>query len=80
MKYLFLALLLLTLLGSSAMAQHTPQQLKEDIARHQAMAAAHDAAAKCLAAGNKYEDCMDQLQTACIGLGIGKFCGMKHAH
>lgn len=80
MKRIYPLLLIASLFGGSALAQHTPQQLKEDIARHQAMAAAHEAAARCLASGSKYEDCMDQLQTACIGLGIGKFCGMKHAH
>lgn len=44
------------------------------------MAAAHEAAAQCLAAGKKHDDCGKQLQAACKGLGIGKYCGMRHEH
>jgi len=44
------------------------------------MAAAHEAAAKCLEAGKGHEQCMKELQAACKGLAIGKFCGMKHQH
>ena len=44
------------------------------------MSAAHEAAAKCLESGKKEDLCMKELQTACKGLGIGKYCGMKHAH
>ena len=38
------------------------------------------AAAECMEAGKPYENCIWDLQTACKGLGIGKFCGMVHAH
>lgn len=53
---------------------------KDDITRHRAMAAAHEAAAKCLEAGKKDEVCEKELQASCKGLAIGKFCGMKHEH
>lgn len=60
--------------------KHDDKELKEDIARHRAIAAAHEAAAKCLESGKKEDVCVKQLQTACKGLAIGKFCGMKHEH
>ena len=44
------------------------------------MAAAHEAAAQCLKAGKGHDQCMKELQAACKGLAIGKYCGMKHAH
>jgi len=59
---------------------HGDKELKEDIARHRAIAAAHEGAAKCLEAGKKDEVCEKELQAACKGLAIGKFCGMKHQH
>lgn len=56
------------------------QATKEDIARHRAMAQAHENAAKCLESGKSDAVCEKQLQVECKGLGIGKFCGMKHVH
>ena len=56
------------------------KEAKEDIARHRAISVAHEAAAKCLEAGKKDEVCETELQRACKGLAIGKFCGMKHQH
>ena len=53
---------------------------KEDIARHRAIAAAHEAAAKCLESGKKEEVCHKELLVACKGIAIGKYCGMKHDH
>ena len=44
------------------------------------MADAHVAAAKCLQAGKGEKECHAQLVKDCKGLGIGKFCGMKHKH
>lgn len=67
-------------LSGSVWAQHTEAELKEDIARHRAMATAHGKAAQCLEAGKDAKVCMAELQTACKGLAIGKYCGMKHAH
>ncbi len=63
-----------------ALAQHTPAQVQEDVKRHRAMAAAHEGAAKCLEAGKGEKVCMAELQTACKGLALGKYCGMRHAH
>lgn len=65
---------------SAAHAQHADKEIKEDIARHRAMAAAHEGAAKCLEAGKKDEVCEKELQASCKGLAIGKYCGMKHVH
>jgi hypothetical protein len=44
------------------------------------MAAAHENAAKCLESGKKDEVCEKELQAACKGLAVGKYCGMKHVH
>jgi len=65
---------------SIANAQHNDTQTKEDVQRHRAMAAAHEAAAKCLESGKKEDVCMKDLQASCKGLAVGKYCGMKHAH
>lgn len=59
---------------------HTDKELQADIARHQAMAAAHQGAAQCLAAGKGHEACQKELLQACKGLAIGKYCGMRHGH
>lgn len=78
------ALLLLVVAASISVAQpsgqESGQEPKEDIARHRAMAVAHEAAAKCLESGKKQDVCLKELQAACKGLAIGKFCGMKHEH
>ena len=54
--------------------------VKEGIADHRAMAEAHLNAARCLEAGRPEKDCHAQLAKDCKGLGIGKYCGMKHKH
>ena len=66
--------------AAAAQPQHSADQLKRDAQRHRAMAAAHEAAARCLESGNAYETCLKSLQSACKGLGIGKYCGMRHEH
>ena len=66
--------------STAALAQHSEKELKEDIQRHRAMAAAHEAAAKCLETKKDEKVCLAELQAACKGLAIGKYCGMKHAH
>jgi hypothetical protein len=63
-----------------AHAQHGSKEAKEDIQRHRAMAAAHEAAAQCLESGKKEDMCMKALLASCKGLAVGKYCGMKHAH
>ena len=77
-KYLVLA----AFLSSSAFAAsaHTDKEIKEDISRHRAMAAAHEGAAKCLESAKKPEVCEKELQAECKGLAVGKYCGLKHVH
>jgi hypothetical protein len=66
--------------STASLAQHAAKEIQEDITRHRAMAAAHEAAAKCLEAGKGEKVCVAELQAACKGLAIGKYCGMKHQH
>lgn len=80
MKKMLLALVFIAQAATISIAAETDKETKEDIARHRAMAAAHEAAAKCLESGKKEEVCNQALQAACKGLAIGKFCGMKHEH
>lgn len=79
MKHVLIALGLV-LSSSLVLAQHSEKETQDDIQRHRAMAAAHEAAAKCLESGKKEEVCMSVLQTDCKGLAIGKYCGMRHVH
>ena len=73
-------MLVLSCLPLLAVAAESPEDIKKDVERHRAMAAAHEAAAKCLESGKKYDQCQKELQAACKGLAIGKYCGMKHEH
>lgn len=66
--------------GAGAQDRHGADHIRRDIERHRAMATAHEAAARCLEAKQPYDSCLSQLQAACKGLGIGKYCGMKHVH
>lgn len=59
---------------------HTAKEANEDIKRHRALAAVHEAAAKCLESGKKEDVCLQEMQAACKGLAVGKYCGMRHAH
>ena len=79
MKMLLLALCWAPLAVLAA-GGHSAADTKKDVQRHRAMAAAHEAAAKCLESGKPYETCQRELQGACKGLAIGKYCGMKHDH
>ena len=74
---LFLAAVLAT---GNATAQHSEKEIREDIQRHRAMAAAHKGAARCLESGKGEKVCMEELRAACKGLALGKYCGMRHAH
>ena len=65
---------------TAAAAAGPDADAKKDMARHRAIAAAHEGAAKCLESGKKEEACHKELQAACKGLAIGKYCGMKHEH
>ncbi|MBL8329033.1 MAG: hypothetical protein JNJ71_09295 [Rubrivivax sp.] len=61
-------------------ATNLSDHVRNDITRHRAMAAAHEAAARCLESGKAEEQCVKELQASCKGLGIGKYCGMRHEH
>lgn len=60
--------------GKGQISEHE----QKDIADHRAMAEAHLNAAKCLESGRPEKECNTQLAKDCKGLGIGKYCGMKH--
>ena len=79
-KSLYVLLACFCVAGSAMAQKHADKETKEDIQRHRAMAAAHEAAAKCLEAGTAHDVCQKALQAACKGLAIGASCGMKHAH
>jgi hypothetical protein len=69
--------------ATAVLAQPAPtlsDHVKKDIERHRAMAAAHEAAARCLESGKSEDTCVKELQAACKGLAIGKHCGMRHVH
>lgn len=72
--------LLLSACALSAHAKEDPVHLNAIIDQHKAIAAAHQAAAQCLASGKNEETCHAELAKACKGLAIGKLCGMKHKH
>lgn len=59
---------------------HSADDTKQDVARHRAIAAAHEAAAKCLESGKGESACYKDLLAACKGIAIGKYCGMRHDH
>jgi hypothetical protein len=80
MRKMLLALVFIAQAATVSIAAETDKETKEDIAKHRAIAAAHEAAAKCREAGKGEDVCNKELQTACKGLAIGKFCGMKHEH
>ena len=63
-----------------AIAAESAEEIRQDARRHRAMAVAHEAAAKCLESGKQPDQCLKDLQAACKGLAIGKYCGLKHEH
>jgi hypothetical protein len=76
---------LLLILGLSvccaAFAQaHGDKERAEDIKRHRAMAKAHESHAKCLESQETEKVCLEKLAKDCKGLGIGKYCGLRHKH
>ena len=60
--------------------QDDPAHVGQAVMDHRAMADAHLNAARCLESGKPEKDCQAQLAKDCKGLGIGKYCGMKHRH
>jgi len=75
-----LVVAVLATFGTFSTAAENDKETKEDIARHRAMATAHEAAAKCREEGKGEEVCTKELAKACKGIAIGKYCGMKHQH
>jgi hypothetical protein len=59
---------------------HGDKEAKEDAKRHRALAQLHEAAARCIESGKPAKDCQEQLRKDCKGVGIGKYCGMRHQH
>ena len=55
-----------------AMAAESPEDIKIDIERHRAMAAAHEAAAKCLESGEKVRPMPERAAGRMQGLGYRK--------
>ena len=79
----FLLTILMAGLPWTVLAQstkHRDKEAQEDARRHRALAAVHEAAARCLEGGNGEKVCLEQLRKDCKGLGIGKYCGLKHGH
>ncbi|HWA39137.1 MAG TPA: hypothetical protein VG873_14865 [Burkholderiales bacterium] len=76
-KILFVAMLAC---GTASAQPHGDRERQEDAKRHRALALVHGAAAKCLESGKTEKDCLDKLRQDCKGLGIGKYCGLKHRH
>ena len=74
------ALLLAATPVSAQEKKPNAEDVKKDIAAHRQLAQVHENAAKCLEAGRSEKECHDQLQKECKGVGIGKYCGMRHRH
>lgn len=53
---------------------------KRHVADHRTMVRAHSNAAACLSAGKTHGACEKALKEDCGGVGVGKYCGMRHAH
>jgi hypothetical protein len=71
-----LAPLLLLASASGAFAQHDSRQIAEDALRHRSLARAQELSAKCFAEKNAKE-CLDEMKKLCVGLTIGKYCGLR---
>ena len=80
MKKWLVALATVAYAATFSIAAETDKETREDIAKHRAIAAAHEAAAKCREAGKGEQVCNKELEKACKGIAIGKFCGLKHQH
>jgi len=76
------ALVFIAALAGAAHAAEDPAHAKTLIEQHKAIAAAHQAAAQCLASGKTEEVCHQELNKTCKQLPIiGPLCGMrKHRH
>ena len=79
MKVIAVLMLMVPMLAL-AQAKKDDGHVKQDIAAHRTIAAAHEAAAKCLESGKSEKACQEQLAKDCKNLAIGKYCGMRHRH
>jgi len=79
MKVITVVMLMVPMLAV-AQAKKDDSHVKQDIAAHRTIAAAHEAAAKCLESGKTEKACQEQLAKDCKNLAIGKYCGMRHRH
>lgn len=70
----------LAALAQAEVRQKDDTHVKRDIETHRIIAAAHEAAAKCLEAGRPEKECHAQLAKDCRNLAVGKYCGMRHRH
>ena len=72
-----MGLFLLSGCMNSAFAQHSSAQAAQDAQRHLAIAQAHSAAAQCLIDAGQAPNCLSALKASCVGVGIGKHCGLR---
>ena len=73
-------LLLASCLCLAPAAHALDAHARETMAQHREMARVHAQAADCLQAGRTESMCHAELREACRGLGIGKYCGLRHSH
>jgi hypothetical protein len=65
---------------SASQAKSDDAHRKQDIDKHRQMARAHGEAAECLEQGEKESVCHERLRSACQGIAVGRYCGMRHTH
>jgi hypothetical protein len=65
---------------SASQAKADDPHRKQDIDKHRQMARAHGEAAECLERGEKESVCHERLRSACQGIAVGRYCGMRHSH
>lgn len=80
MKLLLFVLSVMSTSAVFAQAGKPDPKVREDIAAHRAIAAAHEKAAKCLESGKSEKECHAPLAAECKAIAIGKYCGMRHRH
>ncbi|MCX7960493.1 MAG: hypothetical protein N2653_02815 [Burkholderiales bacterium] len=80
MKFAFAIALALPLGAAAHSDKKDDAHIRQTIAQHRTLAAAHEAAARCLEAGKPEKECHAQLARDCKGAGIGKYCGLRHKH
>lgn len=80
MKPLIVAIAVIFTPSAYAQSAKPDPRIKEDVAAHRAIAAAHEKAAKCLESGKIEKECHAPLAIECKNIAIGKYCGMRHKH